>query len=158
MSDERLTDSQMAVVRFCAIACELQRSGERSVALMVEAWRYAQANWTPAALLTLDDVLELGAIVDPRNREGWRRVRVTVGGNLKMAAEVVPTAMDAWIQTAGHVDHAEVYREFEEIHPFVDGNGRTGQILFNWLSGTLDSPIWAPDFWADARRTPGAGA
>jgi hypothetical protein len=50
------------------------------------------------------------------------------------------------------------YERIEILRTFVDGNGRTGAILFNWLSGTLLAPKWAPDFWDDQRRTPGHGA
>jgi hypothetical protein len=39
------------------------------------------------------------------------------------------------------------YFEYEEIHPFQDGNGRTGKILYNYLKGTLDNPQLPPNFW-----------
>lgn len=33
------------------------------------------------------------------------------------------------------------------IHPFYDGNGRTGKILHNWLLGTLDDPVLVYDYF-----------
>lgn len=39
------------------------------------------------------------------------------------------------------------YKMYEEIHPFSDGNGRTGKILYNYLCGTLENPIWPPNFF-----------
>jgi len=41
----------------------------------------------------------------------------------------------------------EWYLAYEWIHPFRDGNGRTGKILHNWLNGTLDDPVLVPDYF-----------
>jgi len=38
----------------------------------------------------------------------------------------------------------EFYFAFEEIHPWPDGNGRVGSILFNLLNGTISNPIHPP--------------
>ena len=39
------------------------------------------------------------------------------------------------------------YLCYEGIHPFLDGNGRTGKILHNWLLGTLDDPVLVEDYF-----------
>lgn len=39
------------------------------------------------------------------------------------------------------------YLAYEWVHPFIDGNGRTGKILHNWLNGTLDDPVLVPDYF-----------
>lgn len=39
------------------------------------------------------------------------------------------------------------YLAFEAIHPFGDGNGRTGKVLHNWLLGTLDDPVLVADYF-----------
>lgn len=41
----------------------------------------------------------------------------------------------------------QFYYEYENIHPFVDGNGRTGKIIYNYLLGRLDNPILPPNYW-----------
>lgn len=48
------------------------------------------------------------------------------------------------------MDKWALYRAFEEVHPFVDGNGRTGKILLNMLGDTMTNPC-------SRRRTSGAG-
>lgn len=39
------------------------------------------------------------------------------------------------------------YLAYEWIHPFGDGNGRSGKILHNWLLGTLDDPALVRDWF-----------
>lgn len=76
-----------------------------------------------------------------RDRPGsWRSGSVRVG-NLRVSMPVsVPADMDEWSRStqdlAGHhpVVHASVHHaRLERIHPFVDGNGRVGRLVLNFM-------------------------
>jgi hypothetical protein len=152
------------IVRFCAIECRLQMSGELSVHWMVDAWIYALAS-SEDGLPSLDDVINIGQLVEPNvnvptDRSEFRTVDVRVGWDVKAPWEEVPRLMVALMESYDPdlVTPAEFFKAYEDIHPWRDGNGRSGVILFNWLNGTLDNPVWAPNFWNDPRRTVGFGA
>ncbi len=159
----RFTDEQLAIVRFCAIECELQGSGERSVEWMLWAWVYAQQKADLDPLQYADpteaDVLALGAIIEPtKNLSGYRQIGVMVGWDIKPDWSLVPDQMTDLMSGIGLLDPAEAFRRFEEVHPFRDGNGRVGTVLFNMLAKSLDAPTWPPNFWNDPRRKAGHGA
>jgi hypothetical protein len=74
----------------------------------------------------------------------WRKVGVRVGNRICPPWNEIPTLMNEWAMqliAKKFQSNDAAYVAFEMIHPFADGNGRTGKILFNWLNGTLDEPI-----------------
>lgn len=156
-------ERQLEVVAYCAEEVRRQRDTQLHVSYMVQAWEHA---WTQARGrgrgVSPDLIQEIGALVSPaHNQHGFRRVGVRVGYSVKMDWQQVPRAIemlcDAWGDgrivgfhhaLAGDVGPAEqFYYLFEDIHPFSDGNGRTGKILYNMLRGSLDDPIFPPDFY-----------
>lgn len=153
------TAGQLEIVRFCAVECEMQQSGEASVHWMLQAWNYALRQ--RSAVPSLKHLLVLGAKVEPqKNARGFRQVPVWVGSydNPKLDWAKIPAAIDSLLSHGDQLTAGEWFREYEEIHPFVDGNGRSGQILFNWRNRSLRQPLWAPNFWDDSRRVQGRGA
>jgi hypothetical protein len=146
-----------SVTTWASIECEKQRSGERSVSWMVEGWAHA---WTLASLPedpgpTVQSIQLVGAIVEPRHNtaDNWRGTNVRVGDSIKPPHQDVPSMMDLLIADWPHTSSDDWYFRFEEIHPFRDGNGRTGNILWNWHRGSLTPHTleFPPDFWGSPR-------
>lgn len=73
----------------------------------------------------------------PRHALGhWRSVPVFVGYSQPLPHWILREAMSYWAKKANEalseaqiIDHHVTY---EKIHPFLDGNGRTGRIFMNW--------------------------
>ena len=148
---------------WAAEECARQHSGEQSCGWMLAGWLHAYEH--AAELPTETDILRVAHLVEPRFNDGtsYRRPGITpsgkrisgnvrVGANVKCRWEEVPGRMTRLVaflyDPKADVDPDEWYRHFEEAHPLADGNGRTGNILWNWLRGTLAHPEVPPDFWS----------
>lgn len=77
---------------------------------------------------------------DIKGIEGYRTVQVFIQGSehIPPEPEKVPNLMMYYIYNYEHDEQdiftkiAKYHIEFEKIHPFEDGNGRTGRLLINY--------------------------
>lgn len=96
-------------------------------------------------------IKEIGILINKNINEidGYRKVPVFIRGAeyLPPAPGMIPSLMMQFIY---HYDHtvfsspyeraAQAHIDFERIHPFPDGNGRTGRVLINYEMLRQDLP------------------
>lgn len=130
------------------ISEEVRRQGDSPwhVYRMWSAWQFATLQRIIDPQIYHSTVRAIGKMIDEANENGYRDGPVWIGGDLKNEF-IVHDEMQQLLSMQHTLSPDIFYKEFERIHPFFDGNGRTGKVLFNWLNNTLDNPVWPPDFF-----------
>lgn len=131
-------------IKWAAEECERQNSGEISVYKMCNALDYAR---NVRLIIDLQDVRILGELIEPeKNKDGFRKVPVHFRYmTIALPPDQIVSSLTSLITHGNTLTPTEWYKEFESIHPFLDGNGRVGAILFNIKNGTLSKPIAPPN-------------
>jgi len=112
------------------------------------AWEYLekQKEITSGVVLKAHKILMLHQPLKPNEKGYFRRCQVWIGGREGAIYHKVPDLMDQWVLNANDViingknEPKDFLRDlikqqhvkFEEIHPFLDGNGRVGRLLMLW--------------------------
>jgi hypothetical protein len=155
-----MTQEELNIIKYIAEECERQHSGGESVYNMIVAWEFARVY---KERLTLDVISTLGTLTEPiDNKRGFRTIRIFVSDGWtsieKAPWERVPGQLQMLLDSyyegtltpsneKALTSEDQFYFEYENIHPFRDGNGRTGKIIYNFLLGTLSNPFLPPNFW-----------
>src|SRR6476659_3435831 len=119
---------------------------------------------THAEMLKLHRIMA-GEVMDQGRAGRYRTIRVRVGSYVAPPSEQVQPMMSEllewWNKHAARispiVSSAIVHHQFETIHPFADGNGRTGRMLSLWelyRRGFDNHHIFSIDefYWEDRPR------
>lgn len=144
------------IVKHCALECMRQQSGEFSVSFMFDAWVFTvneqflfrPLDETKSFVPTIEFICTLAELVDPVKNSGkynFREIPVTINGVDLIPVTDFHSNLTTLIKNGWfHENAEEFYFAFEKIHPFIDGNGRVGNILFNLLNKTLNNPVMPP--------------
>lgn len=128
-----------------------------SLAQAIFAWEYiiGETELTPKAILKTHKILMLHQKLMPDKKGYFRKVPVWVDSREGLDWEIIPVAIKQWCLSVTDLivngqNESKIYLErmineqhikYEKIHPFIDGNGRTGRIFLNWTRVKLTLPI-----------------
>lgn len=119
------------------------------------AWEYLieQDQLTEEVVLKTHFILMKNKL-SPDKRGHFRTVPVYIGGKEARHYSLIKSALKTWLyfMNAEHLHEGLDERTkgyhimddhvgYEKIHPFIDGNGRTGRMFMNWQRSKAGLPI-----------------
>lgn len=146
-----LTPLHLKVINFCAEEIHRQRDGPLAVAHYLSAWFEAWTNKKFDEPLTEVLIIRWAMIAKPNRVSGYRRVPLVndYGETIGVPEFEIPRLMHQLLEARDILLPTEFCHEFLEIHPFVDGNGRTSKIIYNYLLDSLEDPQLPPDYYKE---------
>lgn len=109
-----------------------------SLAQALYAWNFIieQDKLDVGVILKTHKILMLHHKLMPDEKGYFRQRPVLIGGHEAKPHYVIRELIEHWLETANKPRNEEQIKQdhvdYEAIHPFIDGNGRTGRIFLNW--------------------------
>lgn len=110
-----------------------------------DAYEDAKKAWD---FLMKHDVITIGVIcethrilmqrrpIEDKYKGHFRDCPVYIGGREALSYRLVPSSIHNWcfetMRANSKVNATKLHVQYERIHPFIDGNGRTGRMFLNW--------------------------
>lgn len=118
---------------------------EESLSQAVTAWNFLedQKVLSIPVMLKTHKILMLNQTLKPNEKGYLRKIPVFIGRHEAMNWKIIPTHLADLSYKMTHYPKLwkEHHIEYEKIHPFVDGNGRTGRMFMNWQRLKAGLPI-----------------
>jgi len=132
---------------------------EDSLRQAMKAWIYlaSKKKLTHYIVKKVHSMLMVNQDLEEADKGRYRLYQVGIntptGFIEKMRWEKIPTEMDRWLEMVNGTKHVanspstvedfikSCHIIYENIHPFADGNGRTGRMFLNWQRIQIGLPI-----------------
>lgn len=116
----------------------------------IHAWEYLknEKELTIDVVLKTHKLLMLHQNISPADKGYFRTCRVRIGDRYGFPPKEIRSSMEIWledvkctVEIGGENNMKADHIVYENIHPFVDGNGRTGRMFLNWERLQVKFPI-----------------
>ncbi len=123
---------------------------EDSLKKAIGAWEYLLnfAKITPVIIKKTHEILMAEQPLREGEKGRFRKEAVFIGNKEGIPWPLIPSAMEQWCDVVNANVQAKIgdsykflHVSYEKIHPFVDGNGRTGRMFMNWQRLKSGLPI-----------------
>lgn len=114
----------------------------KSLVQAVKAWEYltSKRKLTQEVIKKTHEILMKYQSIAPEDKGSYRQCKVWVGSHEGITHHFIPQYLENWLYISSRTKVADnkaewirqLHMQYEQIHPFIDGNGRTGRMFMNW--------------------------